>query len=138
MRLRHAYLQYDKFTAGKTWNGQFFAVAPRLTEQLDFYGTGFGTVAGSGLYVRPDLTFHYVNKGLRVTAQDPVYDDANIPDMVVSYSDNIADFGYTAAVTGREASTSITDDSDSDFGEARCNGKKLTVPRLTCGEFVVL
>ena len=61
LRLRHAYLQYDKFTAGKTWNGQFFAVAPRLTEQLDLYGTGVDTVAGRVLYVRPDLTLHYVN-----------------------------------------------------------------------------
>lgn len=127
LRLRHAFVQYDKFTVGKTWSGQFFAVAPRLTEQLDFYGTGFGTIAGSGLYVRPDLTFHYVNEGLRVTAQDPVYDDANLPDMVISYSDNIADFGYTAAVTGREAGTGIEDASDSDIGIGASLAGKLTL-----------
>jgi hypothetical protein len=127
LRLRHAFMQYDKFTVGKTWSGQFFAVAPRLTEQLDFYGTGFGTIAGSGLYVRPDLTFHYVNDGLRLTAQDPVYEDANLPDMVISYSDNIADFGYTAAVTGREAGTSIEDDSDSDIGIGASLAGKLTL-----------
>ena len=127
LRLRHAYLQYDKFTLGKTWSGQFFAVAPRLTEQLDFYGTGFGTVAGSGLYVRPDLTVHYVNKGLRLTAQDPVYDEANLPDMVVSYSDNIADLGYTAALTGREAGTSIEDDSDSEIGVGASLAAKYTI-----------
>lgn len=127
LRLRHAFLQYDKFTVGKTWNGQFFAVAPRLTEQLDFWGTGFGTVAGSGLYVRPDLTVHYANKGLRVTAQDPVYDDANVPDMVVSYSDDIANLGYTFAVTGREAGTGIENNSDSDIGIGASLAGKLTL-----------
>ena len=115
LRLRHAYLQVDKVTAGKTWSGQFFAVAPRLTEQLDFYGLGFGTIAGSGLYVRPDLILHYANKGLRVTAQDPISDDADLPDMVISYSDDISNFGYTFAATAREANMGI-DDSDTELG----------------------
>ncbi|BBI67943.1 hypothetical protein PKHYL_21340 [Psychrobacter sp. KH172YL61] len=28
LRLRHAYVQVDDLTVGKTWNGQFLAVAP--------------------------------------------------------------------------------------------------------------
>lgn len=127
LRLRHAYVQVDNVTAGKTWSGQFFAVAPRLTEQLDFYGTGFGTIAGSGLYVRPDLTLHYVNKGLRVTAQDPISDDANLPDMVVSYSDDISNFGYTLAATARDADTGIESDLDSELGLGVSLATKLTL-----------
>lgn len=127
LRLRHAYLQVDKVTAGKTWNGQFFAVAPRLTEQLDFYGTGFGTIAGSGLYVRPDLTLHYANKGLRVTAQDPISDEANLPDMVVSYSDDISNFGYTLAATTRDANTGLDEDLDTELGLGVSLATKLTL-----------
>lgn len=127
LRLRHAYMQVDKITVGKTWSGQFFAVAPRLTEQLDFYGTGFGTVAGSGLYVRPDLTLHYANKGLRITAQDPISDDADLPDMVVSYSDDISNFGYTLAATTREANTGIDDELDTELGLGVSLAAKLTL-----------
>ncbi len=127
LRLRHAYLQVDNVTVGKTWSGQFFAVAPRLTEQLDFYGTGFGTIAGSGLYVRPDLTLHYANKGLRVTAQDPISDDANLPDMVVSYSDDISNFGYTLAATARDVDTGIESNLDSELGLGVSLATKLTL-----------
>lgn len=127
LRLRHAYLQVDNVTVGKTWSGQFFAVAPRLTEQLDFYGTGFGTIAGSGLYVRPDLTLHYANKGLRLTAQDPISDDANLPDMVVSYSDDISNFGYTLAATARDADTRINGDLDTELGLGVSLATKLTI-----------
>jgi len=127
LRLRHAYMQVDKVTAGKTWSGQFFAVAPRLTEQLDFYGLGFGTIAGSGLYVRPDLTLHYANKGLRVTAQEPISDDADLPDMVVSYSDDISNFGYTLAATARDANTGINDDLDTELGLGVSLATKLTL-----------
>ena len=125
LRLRHAYLQVDHVTVGKTWSGQFFAVAPRLTEQLDFYGTGFGTVAGSGLYVRPDLTLHYAKKGLRFTAQDPISDDANLPDMVVSYSDDISNFGYTLAATARE--TAMNSGLDTELGLGVSLATKLTM-----------
>ena len=94
LRLRHAYVQLDDLTIGKTWNGQFLAVYPLLTEQLDFKGTGLGTISGGGADIRPDLTVHYTHKGLRFTAQDPVYDEANLPDMVVSYKNNISDLSY--------------------------------------------
>lgn len=114
-------------TAGKTWSGQFFAVAPRLTEQLDFYGLGFGTIAGSGLYVRPDLTLHYANKGFRVTAQDPISDEANLPDMVVSYSDDISNFGYTLAATARNANTGVEGDLDTELGLGVSLATKLTL-----------
>ena len=127
LRLRHAYIQLDNLTVGKTWSGQFFAVAPRLTEQLDFYGTGFGTIAGSGLYVRPDLTLHYANKGFRVTAQDPISEDSDLPDMVVSYSDDIANFGYTLAATAREANTTMENKLDSELGLGVSLSTKLTL-----------
>lgn len=116
LRLRQAYLQLDNVTIGKTWSGQFFAVAPQLTEQLDFYGTGFGTIAGSGLYVRPDLTLHYAKKGLRFTAQDPISEDSDLPDMVVSYSSDISNLGYTLAATARDTDTGIGNELDSELG----------------------
>lgn len=114
LRLRHAYVQVDDLTVGKTWNGQFLAVAPLSTEQLDFWGTGIGTASGGGSYIRPDLTLHYTYKGLRFTAQDPVYDDASLPDMVVSYKDKISNVDYNLAVTAREAKNG--DDSDIGVG----------------------
>lgn len=123
LRLRHAFLQIDNVTVGKTWNGQFFATAPLLTEQLDIYGGSLGTVAGNGLNVRPDLTVHYVNKGLRITAQEPVYDDADFPDLVASYRGKVSGFGYNTpdidyivAAMGREVSTGIENNKDSDIG----------------------
>lgn len=123
LRLRHAFLQLDKVTVGKTWNGQFFAVSPLLTEQLDFWGGSLGTVAGNGLNIRPDLTVHYANKGLRLTAQEPVYDDADLPDLVASYRGKVADFGYNipdidyiVAVMGRDVGTGIENNKDSDIG----------------------
>jgi len=112
LRLRHAYFQVDDLTVGKTWNGQFLAVYPLLTEQLDFLGTGLGTIAGGGAYIRPDLTLHYVYKGLRFTAQDPVFEEASLPDMVISYKDNISNFSYNVAATAREAENG----NDSDVG----------------------
>jgi hypothetical protein len=114
LRLRHAYVQVNDLTVGKTWNGQFLAVYPLLTEQLDFRGTGLGTISGGGADIRPDLTVHYTHKGFRFTAQDPVYDEANLPDMVVSYKDNISDLSYNLAVTAREAKNG--DDSDVGVG----------------------
>ncbi len=124
LRLRHAFIQVDDVTFGKTWNGQFFAVAPLLTEQLDFWGVAVGTVAGSGLNVRPDLTVHYAKNGFRVTAQEPVNDDADLPDLVASYTANTSDFGYANApdldfivgVMGRDVNKSVEDDSDSKIG----------------------
>ncbi len=123
LRLRHAYVQLDDLTVGKTWNGQFLAVYPLLTDQLDFRGTGLGTISGGGAYIRPDLTVHYVHKGLRFTAQEPVDDEANLPDMVVSYKDNISDLSYNLAVTAREAKN--REDSDIGVGVSLAGKLKL-------------
>ena len=123
LRLRHAYVQVDDLTVGKTWNGQFLAVYPLLTEQMDFRGTGFGTISGGGAYIRPDLTVHYVHKGFRFTAQEPVDEEANLPDMVVSYKDNISNFGYNVAVTAREAKNG--EDSDVGVGVSLAGKLKL-------------
>lgn len=123
LRLRHAYVQVDDLTVGKTWNGQFLAVYPLLTDQLDFRGTGLGTISGGGADIRPDLTVHYTHKGFRFTAQDPVYDEANLPDMVVSYKNNISDLSYNVAVTAREAKNG--DDSDIGVGVSLAGKLKL-------------
>lgn len=114
LRLRHAYVQVDKFTIGKTWNGQFVGAYPLQNEMLDFFGTGFGTIVGAA-NVRPDLVVRYTNKGLNLTAQDPVYDDANMPDLVASYGGKAAsNISYLAAATARD--TKNGNDSDIGFG----------------------
>lgn len=116
MRLRHAFIQVDNLTLGQTWNGQFFATAPFDVEILDFYGTGIGSVAGSGAVVRPDLVLHYTTGGLQFSFQDPLYSDADMPDMVASYMHRTeAGHAFNVAVTGREVQTGA---DDSEFGAA--------------------
>ena len=123
LRLRHAYIQLDDLTVGKTWNGQFLAVAPLLTEQIDFWGTGVGTISGGGSYIRPDLTVHYTHKGFRFSAQEPAYDNANLPDMVVSYKNSLSNFDYNVALTARD----VKNGEDSDTGVGVSLAGKLKV-----------
>ena len=123
LRLRHAYVQLDNLTVGKTWNGQFLAVAPLLTEQIDFWGTGVGTISGGGSYIRPDLTLHYTHKGFRFSAQEPAYDNANLPDLVVSYKNSLSNFDYNVAITARD----VKNGEDSDTGVGVSLAGKLKV-----------
>ena len=96
--------------------GSFLRSPPHLTEQFDFWGTGFGTIAGSGMHARPDLTLHYAKNRLRLTAQHPVHEDTDLPEMVASYSDDLSNLDNTLAVTAREAGTGVGSDLDSDLG----------------------
>lgn len=120
-RLRHATVSVDNLTVGQTWNGQFFANAPFDVEMLNFWGTGAGTIAGNGAVVRPDLVLHYTLGGLRLTLQDPVYSDADFPDIVAAYTHRTeSGHAFNVAVTGREVDTTptISGDDESDFGAA--------------------
>lgn len=120
LRLRHAYINVDNFTVGQTWNGQFFANAPFDVEMINFFGLGVGTVAGSGAPIRPDLVMHYFNKGFRLTLQDPLYDEADYPDLVAAYTHRTqGGHAFNIALTGREVDTSPgVDDDESKFGAA--------------------
>ncbi|WP_227674009.1 porin [Psychrobacter phenylpyruvicus] len=112
LRLRHAYVKANKFTIGKTWNGQFIGAYPLQNEMLDFFGTGFGTIVGAN-NIRPDLVIRYTNNGLNLTAQDPVYDDANMPDLVASYGGKAtSNISYLVAATARDTKNG----NDSDIG----------------------
>jgi hypothetical protein len=127
-RLRHATISVDNLTVGQTWNGQFFANAPFDTEMINLWGLGIGTVAGNGAVVRPDLVVHYVDKGLRLTFQDPVYADASYPDMVAAYTYRTPEgHAFNVAVTGRDVdmTPSNSADSDSKFGAALSLAAKL-------------
>lgn len=120
LRLRHATVSVDNFTVGQTWNGQFFANAPFDVEMINFFGLGIGTVAGSGAVIRPDLVMHYANKGFRLTLQDPLYDEADYPDMVAAYTYRTeGGHAFNIALTGRDVDTSPgVDDDESEFGAA--------------------
>ncbi|WP_432695988.1 hypothetical protein ACQUQP_15785 [Marinobacterium sp. YM272] len=116
LRLRHAYVNVDNVTLGQTWNGQFFANAPFDVEMINFFGLGIGTIAGNGAVIRPDLVMHYANKGFRLTLQDPVNTDADVPDMVGAYTYRTqSGHAFNVALTGREVDTR---DGDSEFGVA--------------------
>ncbi|MBL3558742.1 MULTISPECIES: porin [Marinobacter] len=97
-RLRHAFIKIDNTTIGQTWTGQFWAVA--FTDYLDFFGGPRGTLAGNNF--RTTLA-SYQFQGLRVTAQDPVYADADTPDLAINYDLNL-DGGHKIILTasGRE------------------------------------
>ncbi len=115
-RLRHAYLKVDNFTAGQTWNGQFMATARLDTEIMDFWNLGYGTIWGNGAVIRSDIVLHYKLGGALLTLQDPVYADADVPDLVASYSLKTGNgHEFNVAVTGREVDTGI---SGSEYGAA--------------------
>ena len=122
-RLRHATITIDNLTIGQTWTGQFYANAPFDTEIINFYGTGIGTVSGNGAVVRPDLVVHYAKDGMRLTLQDPLYNEAHYPDMVAAYTHRTADgHALNVAVTGRDVSLN---NGDSEFGAALSLAAKL-------------
>lgn len=126
-RLRHAYINIDNLTVGQTWNGQFFANAPFDTETLNFWGLGIGTIAGNGAPIRPDLVVHYVKDGLRLTMQDPLYSNADSPDLVGQYTYRTNGHAFNVAVTGREVDTTptVTSDDESEYGVAISLATKL-------------
>lgn len=116
LRLRHAYISLDNWTVGQTWNGQFFADAPFDSEMINFWGTGTGTVAGNGAVVRPDLVLHYTQGGFRLSLQDPIYSDADFPDLVAAYTHRTASgHAFNIALTGRDVQTGA---NQSEFGAA--------------------
>lgn len=104
LRLRHAFVRINNLTVGQTWSGQFFATAPFDARMINFFGPGWGTIGGNGGTIRPSMVAHYVlDNGLRLTAQEPIYDNASLPDMVVSYSKRYkSGSAYNVAVTVRE------------------------------------
>lgn len=127
-RLRHAYLGIDNVTIGQTWSGQFFAAAPMDVEMLNMFGLGTGTLAGTGATVRPDLLVHYHRNGLRLTAQDPAWNQASYPDMVAAYTYRFRGQAVNLAVTGREVNT-INDESK--FAAAVSLGSKFQLAGTT-------
>ena len=98
LRLRHAFIKVDQTTVGQTWTGQFWAVA--YHDYLDFLGGPRGTLGGFNF--RTNLVSHEV-AGFRFTAQDPVNNDADTPDLAVNYNLSL-DGGHRVILTasGRE------------------------------------
>lgn len=98
LRLRHAFIKIDDTTIGQTWTGQFRAVT--YNDYLDFFGGPRGTLGGFNF--RSTLISHEV-ASFRFTAQDPVNNNADIPDLAVNYNLNL-DGGHRVILTasGRE------------------------------------
>lgn len=130
-RIRHAYLQVDNLTIGQTWNGHFFATALFDVEMIDFWNPGYGSISANGAVVRPDLVVHYTHGGARFSLQDPVYTDADVPDMIASYTHRMPNgHAMNLAVFGREIETG-TDDSK--FGVGVSAAAKLKFDNITVG-----
>ncbi len=111
-RLRHAYISIDKLTVGQTWSGNFFATAPFDVPMINFFGPGWGSIAGNGGTVRPDIVAHYRTNGFTISAAEPLYSNAAMPDMVVAYAQRFeSGSGYSAAITAREVEQ-LTDNSE--------------------------
>jgi hypothetical protein len=131
-RMRHAYLAVDNLTVGQTWSGQFFNSALFDVKIINFWGLGVGTIAGTGATVRPQLVTHYTTKGFRFTLQDPIYQKASYPDMVVGYTKRTkSGHAFNIAWTGREVekgykdSPSSTVETGSAFGAGFSAATKL-------------
>lgn len=127
-RLRHAYIAIDSVTIGQTWNGQFLATAPLDVEMVNFWGPGFGTIAGNGSVARPDLVINYAKNGFLVSAQDPVWDQAAYPDMVAAYTYRTNGHAFNLAVTGRDVNTT---GNDSKFAAAVSAAARLQFSNTT-------
>ncbi|NVK43702.1 MAG: hypothetical protein HWE39_20850 [Oceanospirillaceae bacterium] len=122
-RLRHAYVSIDNVTVGQTWNGQFFATAPFDAGMINFFGSGTGSLAGNGAVIRPDLVLHYRKGGALFSLQDPLYTDADFPDLVASYTHRTeSGHAINFALTGRDVETG---DDESKFGAAISVASKL-------------
>jgi hypothetical protein len=127
-RMRHATLTIDKVTVGQTWGGQFFGSAAVDTEVINFWGPGFGTIAGNGGTVRPEMLIHYVDGGLRLTAQDPINPDAAYPDMVANYTAKAGTVTYSVTGTARDVlQNPTTDPKASKLGMGAQVGAKFAI-----------
>ena len=125
-RMRHAYMTIDQVTVGQTWGGQFFGTAPVDTEVLNFWGPSLGTIAGNGGTVRPEMLIHYVDGGLRLTAQDPVNPDAAFPDLFASYTAKAGTVTYAVTGMARDVmQNSTTDAKASSIGMGAQAGAKI-------------
>lgn len=137
-RLRHAYISIDSLTVGQTWSGNFFATAPFDVRMINFFGPGWGSIAGIGAHVRPDFVAHYRTNGFTISAAEPLYSEAEMPDMVVSYAQRFkSGSGYSVAVTAREAQSDVADPTASKVGAAFSFQGKLAVGKgaITAGAF---
>ncbi|MCY0966324.1 hypothetical protein [Parathalassolituus penaei] len=125
-RMRHAFMTIDQVTVGQTWGGQFFGTAPIDTEVLNFWGPSLGTIAGNGGTVRPEMLVHYVNGGMRLTAQDPVNPDAAFPDLFASYTAKAGTVTYAVTGMARDVmQNSTTDAKASTIGMGAQAGAKI-------------
>ncbi len=134
-RMRHAYISIDNLTVGQTWSGNFFATAPFDARMINFFGPGWGTIAGNGGTVRPSMVAHYRTNGFTISAAEPLYDEASMPDMVVAYAQRFkSGSGYSAAITAREVQQ-LGDDSE--IGAALSFQGRLAVGKgsVTAGVF---
>ncbi|KGD64170.1 hypothetical protein Y5S_02472 [Alcanivorax nanhaiticus] len=124
VRLRHAYLTWDKWLFGQTWS-TFFNVSA-LPETLDFVGAA-GTVFERQQQIR------YTNGGLMLAMENPSttlyggsgtnpYDDNAMPDLVARYNFT-GDWGNVSlSAMGREIAYQDTiggvDQDESEYGYA--------------------
>ncbi|WP_432470479.1 DcaP family trimeric outer membrane transporter [Amphritea sp. HPY] len=79
-RLRHAWVKVDNLQVGQAWSGQLLATQYR--ELFDFIN---GSKGGVGAFNFRRTLVRYQTDSLNLTAQDPVFADASIPDTIATY-----------------------------------------------------
>lgn len=102
-RLRHAYVEWDKWLFGQTWS-TFFNVAA-LPDTLDFVGP-VGTI-----FVRQPQV-RYTMGNLQLAVENPSstmyngsehpFDDNGMPDLIARYNFNLDGAAFSVAVMARE------------------------------------
>lgn len=111
LRLRHAYIKVDNFLVGQYWNGQI--LGSTAGDVINFLNPNRGNIMGGAASVVRTTLMHYTQDNFRLSIQDPIYSDADMPDLVLNYRTGFANGNKLSLLASiREAEDSANNDSD--------------------------
>lgn len=111
LRLRHAYIQVDDVLVGQYWNGQL--LGSMGADLIDFLNPNRGNIMGSPAAVVRTTLLHYTTDNFRLSIQDPVYADADMPDLVFNYRTRFSNGNSLSLLASvREAEDAANQDSE--------------------------
>ena len=135
-RLRHFYLEYDKFLLGQTWSTFMIVIIP---DELDFIGAAEGVVFQRQPMARVTLgawQFALENKFTTISTNNPAVGDptkitseaAFMPDVVARYNQKLNAGTISIAAIGRQLNyVDATNTMHSTFGAGATLGGKIKV-----------